>query len=236
MARITIVGGYYGTGKTEFAVSLALSLAKSQSLPVTLVDLDVVNPYFRSREVRPLLEAAGVEVIGNSLGIDKGVDIPAIPASVTAPLKNNQRCAVVDLGGDPAGARAMRQFRAQIPTEDAEFLYVVNVFRSENRSAEAALDSLRSIEAALSLRVTGLVNNTHLLDETTLEHVLLGDEVCREIGSLSDELPTRYVSALPEILQQLPHRVMGTRFAIGQYLREEWMHGGNTHLPPRQIV
>ena len=130
----------------------------------------------------------------------------------------------------------MRQFRAQIPTEDADFLYVVNVFRRENKSAEAALDSLRSIEAALSMRVTGLVNNSHLLDETTVDHVVLGDEVCREIGTLSDHLPTQYVSAVPGIIEQLPGHVMGTRIQIGQYLREEWMHGGNAHLPPRQIV
>lgn len=242
-ARITMVSGHYGAGKSEFSVNFALRLAAESAAsgtggpPVVLADLDVVNPYFRSREARAVLESHGVRVIGNSLGIDAGVDLPAVSAAVMGPLRDTTVRTVIDLGGDPAGARVIRQFRPHIATEDTELLYVVNAFRPETRNAEAAIDSLRSIEAVIGMRFTALINNSHLLSETTVEHVVHGDRLCREIRELAD-LPVAWVSAVPAVLEQLPSEVAGTRLAINLHLRSQWMSQGNEHSPrqPQRAV
>lgn len=229
--RITIVCGHYGVGKSEFSVNLALRMATDGGSPVTLVDLDVVNPYFRSREVRRILEEKGVKVIGNSLGIDVGVDLPAIPASVTEPFIDNAVRAVIDLGGDPAGARAPAQFRSRIPTEDVDFLYVVNAFRPETRTSDAAYGSILAIEGVMSMKVTGLVNNSHLLHETEPEHLLVGDRLCRALETRLPGVTTRYAAALPEVFNGLKENTFsGEPVVLSLYLRSAWMSEGNVHL------
>lgn len=223
--RLTIISGHYGAGKSEFSVNLALSFA-AQGLRVVLADMDVVNPYFRSREARAVLEQHGVRVIGNSIGIDRGVDLPAVSGAVVAPLRDPQVRTIIDLGGDPAGARVIRQFRPHIPTEDAALLYVVNAFRAETRNAEAAVDSLRSIEAVIGMRFTSLINNSHMLAETTVQHLLAGDRLCAEIFELT-ELPVAYIAAVPAVLSAIPAAVRGERMAIQLHLREQWMNMGS---------
>jgi hypothetical protein len=230
--RLTIVGGHYGVGKSECAIAIAL-YRRRHGAEVTLVDLDVVNPYFRSREARAILEEHGVTVIGNSLGIDTGVDLPAIPGTVVPALRDHTRRVVVDLGGDPVGARALRQFLPHISPEDTEFLYVVNAFRPENRDASAALASLRAIEGAVGLAVTGLVNNSHLLHETTCRHLRKGQELCLSIERHSG-VPVVYTTARTEVLEACSTKAMdlaGIPVELVGALRQDWMNSGNGHSP-----
>lgn len=218
---LTIVTGHYGTGKSEFSVSFALALRESGE-EVTVVDLDIVNPYFRSREAREILEARGVSVVGNSLDVDRGVDLPAISPAAAGSLAARDRRVIVDLGGDPVGARVMRRFgRTAIP-ENFEMLYVVNVYRPENRSLEATIDSLKGVEEASGLSVTGLVNNSHLLELTRGENLAAGDRRCRELGGELG-LPTRYRAGRPEVLASAGEGLLGESVEIGMYLRQEWM-------------
>lgn len=222
--RLTILCGPYGTGKSECSVALALRLVAGP-LPVTLIDLDVVNPYFRSREARTLLEGAGVTVIGNSLGIDTGVDVPAIPGTVSPALRDASRRVVVDLGGDPVGARAIRQFRPQIPTEDTDLLYVVNANRPDNRSVADAIASIHAIEGSVGLRCTGLVNNTHLLSETECVHIWRGEALCREITEQTG-LPVVYTAGRAEVLAECTEEngeLLGPALPLSGALRESWM-------------
>jgi hypothetical protein len=220
-----IITGHYGTGKSEFSVSFALRKRLEEREEVTLVDLDIVNPYFRSREARATLEAQGIAVVSNSLNIDKGVDLPAISPAVAGSLESRDRTVIVDLGGDPVGARVMRRFKSSVPEEGLQVLYVVNIFRPENRSVEATCGSIAGVQEASGLKVTGLINNSHLLDRSRPEHLLAGDRHCREVSSRLN-LPIRFVSATPEIfeaceeLSQAPH---GERVEIGMHLRQEWM-------------
>lgn len=178
--RITIVTGHYGTGKTEFAVNLALALA-GEGARVMLADLDNVNPYFRSRERRPLLEAAGIQVISTSQAC-ADADIPALPAEVLAILENRAIRGVLDIGGDPVGARALARFRPQILREDYQLLYLVNANRPEVRAPEQAVAYLQGIESVTGLRCTGLVNNTHLCRETTPQEIRKGAALAAEIS------------------------------------------------------
>ncbi len=230
--RVTIIVGHYGTGKSECSVGLALWMrARRPELPITLIDLDVVNPYFRSREARSLLAERDITVIGNSLEIDFGVDVPAIPGTIVPALHDQDRHVIIDLGGDAAGSRALRQFRPHIPTEDTEVLYVVNPFRTENRNAESTLLSIRAIEEEVGLHCTGLVNNGHLLHETVCDHLLHGNEVCRRITQLSG-LPVVYVTMRHDLVESCKERIDelgGTAVPLVSALRQDWMNSGNSH-------
>ena len=182
--RLTLVTGHYGTGKTEFSVNLALALA-AEGARVALADLDIVNPYFRSREQRALLEAAGVRVVATSQAL-ADADVPALPAELHAVLEDRGVRGVLDIGGDPSGARVLRRYRPRILKEDYQLLYVVNAARPEVRTAERSVEVLRAIEAVTGLRCGGLVNNTHLCGETAPEDIregaLLAEEVSRMTG------------------------------------------------------
>ncbi len=181
--RLTLVTGHYGTGKTEFAVNLALALA-GEGARVSLVDLDIVNPYFRSRERRPLLEAAGVRLIATSQACTDA-DVPALPAELHAVLEDRTVRGVLDIGGDPSGARVLARYRPKIQKEDYQLLYAVNAARPEVRTAERSVEYLRAIEAVAGLRCTGLVNNTHLCGETAPEEIREGAALAEEVSRLT---------------------------------------------------
>lgn len=178
--RLTIVTGHYGTGKTEFAVNLALSLA-AEGLRVMLADLDIVNPYFRSRERKALLEEAGIRLVATSQACTDA-DVPAIPAELLTILEDRSVRGVLDIGGDPVGARVLARFRPQICREDYQLLYVLNANRPEVRTPEAAVSCLRAIEETTGLTCSALVNNTHLCAETTPEEVLKGAALAEAVS------------------------------------------------------
>ena len=181
--RLTLVTGHYGTGKTEFSVNLALALAEAGER-TALADLDIVNPYFRSRERRELLEAAGVRLIATSQAL-ADADVPALPAELHALLEDRTVRGVLDIGGDPSGARVLARYRPRIVKEDYRLLYVVNAARPEVRTAERSAEVLRAIETVTGLACTGLVNNTHLCGETTAEDVREGAALAEEVSRLT---------------------------------------------------
>ena len=182
--RVSIITGHYGTGKTELSVNLALALA-AEGKRVVLADLDVVNPYFRSRERRPQLEAAGIQVISSSQACSDA-DVPALPAELLASLENRDIRGILDIGGDPVGARVLARFQPKIVQEDYQLIFVLNANRPEVREAEHAIAYLRSIEAVNGLTCSGIVNNTHLCGETTPAEIrkgaALAEAVSRQTG------------------------------------------------------
>lgn len=184
LRRLTIVTGHYGTGKTEFSVNLALALAAAGE-QVTLADLDIMNPYFRPRERKALLAASGVRLIATSQAC-MNADVPALPAELLSVLENRDLRGVLDIGGDPAGARVLARFRPQIIREDWQMVCVLNANRPEVRSPADAARYLRAIEEVTGLACTGLVNNTHLCGETTPAEIrrgaALAAAVSRETG------------------------------------------------------
>ena len=184
--RLSIVTGHYGTGKTEFAVNLALAMAQDGER-VMMADLDIVNPYFRSRERRKLLEEAGIRLISSSQACSDA-DVPALPAELLTILEDRSIRGILDIGGDPVGARVLARFQPRIVMEDYQLIYVLNANRPEVREAESAIAYLRGIEATTGLTCTGIVNNTHLCGETTPEEIRKGarlaEAVSRETGIL----------------------------------------------------
>lgn len=203
--RISIITGHYGTGKTEFAVNLALAMAEAGE-QVMLADLDIVNPYFRSRERRPLLEEAGVRLISSSQACSDA-DVPALPAELLAILENRSIRGILDIGGDPVGARVLARFHPKLIQEDCQLIYVLNANRPEVRSPDSAAAYLRGIEATTGLTCTGIVNNTHLCNETTEADIrkgaALAAAVSRETGipvlcHVAEERFAAKLSDLPE--------------------------------------
>lgn len=198
--RVSIITGHYGTGKTEFAVNLALQLA-AENKKVMLADLDIVNPYFRSRERKALLAENGIRLISSSQACTDA-DVPALPAELLTILENRDVTGVLDIGGDPVGARVLARFHAKITTEDYQLIYVLNANRPEVREVEAAISYLRAIEATTGLTCSGIVNNTHLCGETTPDEIRKGADlahaVSRETGIpvLCHVAEERFVSTL----------------------------------------
>lgn len=170
--RVSIITGHYGTGKTEFSVNLAMAMA-AEGQQVMMADLDIVNPYFRSRERRAMLEQAGIQLISSSQACSDA-DVPSLPAELLAIFENRDIRGILDIGGDPVGARVLARFRPKILQEDYQLIYVLNANRPEVREAENAIAYLRSIEAVTGLTCTGIVNNTHLCGETTEDQIRKG--------------------------------------------------------------
>ena len=169
--RIQIITGHYGSGKTEFAVNMALAFA-AKGEKTALADLDIVNPYFRSAEKRKLLEEHGVRVIATSFS--GYVDLPAVTPEVLTVFDDESYRGVLDVGGDPEGANLLGRYEEQLARAQFDLLCVINANRPETRNAEKAALYLRAIEEACGQKVTGIVNNTHLCRDTTAQDILKG--------------------------------------------------------------
>lgn len=180
--RLFVILGAFGTGKTEFAINLALKLSM-QGRRTALADLDLVNPYFRSREKESLLKDMGIALIAPK-GALRDADLPSIPPSLKQLLFDVDMTGVLDIGGDRTGARVLGQFAGEIAAQNPAVWYVYNHSRFDNRTTEAALTSLRQIESQSGLSVNGLVNNTHLLRETTLDTVKNGAKGAEALSDL----------------------------------------------------
>lgn len=178
--RISIISGHFGTGKTEFAVNLALSFA-SESLKTAIADLDIVNPYFRSRDKRDILEDAGIRVICSS-SQHEHADIPALPPDIASLFEDRSYKVVLDIGGDPTGARVLARFLPRIQREDNRLFYVFNARRPEIATIDSAEGYLRRIEDVTGLECGGIINNTHLCEYTSAEDVLAGEDAAMRLS------------------------------------------------------
>lgn len=218
MARIQIVTGHYGSGKTEYAVNLALALATA-SKNVALADLDIVNPYFRSFEQATRLTESGVRVIVTSCG---GVaDIPAINPEVLSIFQNEDVTGVLDIGGDPIGARVLARFAPQLQRTDFDLLFVLNANRPETGDVQRAESYLRAIESQCLQKVTGIVNNTHLCGETTLEEILKGARLAGELSQKTG-LPIIHHAVARPFASQAAEHLADRVFPMDLYMKKPW--------------
>ena len=184
MKRLTLFCGHYGSGKTNLAVNYALRLAR-EGRRVVIGDLDIVNPYYRTKDSADELTRAGIDVISLPYA-NTNVDLPSLPSAAYRLVQDRSRYAILDIGGDDRGAYALGRFRSYILEEnDFESLFVVNFCRPLTPDAQSALEIMREIEAAAGLPFTGLVNNTNLGAETTLETVLASTEKAQALSRLS---------------------------------------------------
>ncbi len=219
--RLVIVIGHYGSGKTEFSVNYAVKMKESFE-NVNIADLDIVNPYFRSREKREFFERIGIKVFDSSIK-NTAVDIPALPAQLMGVILNPNEKSVLDVGGDPVGARVLARYSEQIKNVEYDMFFVINGNRPETNTVEGALKYLRMIEATSRLKVTGLINNTHMLKDTTAEDVEFGHELTKKV-SWETDIPIRYEAVIKETAEKIKNEeILEKLFPINLYMREEWM-------------
>jgi hypothetical protein len=179
--RLTLFAGHYGSGKTNIAVSLALDL-KKQHENTAIADIDIVNPYFRSKDSEKLLSDNGIRLICSEYA-NSNVDIPALPQDMYAVTDDKTMYSILDVGGDERGALALGRIAPKIREENNyEMIYVVNKYRPLTSDADSAIEVMREIEAACKTRFTCIINNSNLGAETDEETVISSLDYAQEIA------------------------------------------------------
>ena len=179
--RLIIFCGHYGSGKTNIAVNAAIAL--KESFPnVALADLDIVNPYFRTKDSSEELEGKGIRLICSSYA-NSNVDIPALPQDIYAITDDKTLRCVLDIGGDDRGALVLGRISEKIVMEnDYEMLMVINSFRPLTRDTASTMEVLAEIETAAKIKFTGLVNNSNLGEETTAQDIIDSKKYAEEVS------------------------------------------------------
>lgn len=215
MKKINIVTGHYGSGKTNFSANLAVKLA-DEGRRTTVVDLDIVNPYFRSADFGELFSGKNIELIA-PLYANSNLDIPAISFDLER-IASGDGSLVIDVGGDDAGAIALGRYAKAFSAfaDDIDMLYVVNCRRFLTRTADEALELMYEIEAAAQMKHTAIVNNTNLLYETTAEILEDSAGFAEEISERSG-LPIAYSCVPLGLSAEVPNP-----FPMKIYVKKVW--------------
>lgn len=205
MKRITLFCGHYGSGKTNIALNYALKLKQSGGA-VTVADLDIVNPYFRTKDSRAELEQAGIRLICSEYA-NTNLDIPALPPDLYSITDDKSQRVVLDIGGDDRGALVLGRIAPSILAEDSyEMLLVINKYRPLTPDAASTLEVMREIETAGGVRFTGLVNNSNLGESTDTETVLNSVSYAEEVSRLSG-LPVVMTTVKKELCSALEGKI-----------------------------
>jgi hypothetical protein len=202
-APIVVLVGHFGSGKSEIALNLAFGM-RERGRDVSLVDLDVVKPYFRCRLAREELRSKGIQLVapeGDRFYADLPIIVPQVRGALSRADNENARV-IVDAGGDDLGARAFGAMSDLVDPTRAELLFVVNTRRPFAGDQAGLLTMLREVEAAARARVTGLVANTHLMEETTPEIVRSGLAAARELSGATG-IPVRFCAVLRRLVDSL---------------------------------
>ena len=203
--RVTLIVGHYGSGKTNIAVNLAVAYRKERER-VAIADLDIVNPYFRTKDSLDLLREKDIRLIVSEYA-NTNLDIPALPQDMYAVTDDKGLTCVLDIGGDDRGALVLGRLRPELLREDDyEMWLVVNRYRPLTATSADALEVLREIETAANMRCTGIVNNSNLGRETTAANVLASIPYAQEIADLTG-LPIVMTTAEESLAKQLAGKV-----------------------------
>lgn len=203
--RLTLLCGHYGSGKTNVAVNLAFKL-KEQYNNVVVADLDIVNPYFRTKDSMEDFKARGIELICSEYA-NTNVDIPALPADMYRLTADKSLTAVIDVGGDDRGAYALGRLVPEIKAENNfDMLMVINGYRPLTPDAESTIEVMREIEAACGLKFTGLVNNSNLGSDTTAQDIIKSMDYANEVSNTSG-LPVVMTSVKANLYSELKSQI-----------------------------
>ena len=221
--RYTVLVGGYGSGKTELALSMARAMRKQNKGRVALVDLDVVNPYFRSGEQRALLEGEGVEVYMPSFALST-VDVPALPAQIQGVFEQDFERVVFDVGGDDTGATALGRYAPYIQgaRRDVQALFVVNACRPFTNTAEGVAELWRLISAKARLTPDGLINNTNLQEETQADDLIRGQRLVEQASERLNA-PIVAVTGMERLRPALPSEMQALFFPIEPIMKPDWL-------------
>jgi len=215
MKKVTFLTGYYGSGKTEVAINLAI-----QKQIQAIVDLDVINPYFRTREMEVILKENGIETISSDMDSKMHLDMPFVSKRIYNPLYNDKTRVIYDLGGSDQGAKLMRQFDDYKEDMDYDLFVVINIFRPETDHEDEIVKLINRIEGTSGFKVTGLINNSNLLKDTTIEDIQKGQRVVEKVSEKLN-LPIIYTSYWNEI-DDTDFNVSNEVLKLKLYFRKNW--------------
>ena len=201
MKRITVITGHYGCGKTNLSVNLALNAAKIWE-KVTVVDLDLVNPYFRTADFKKLFEEKGINLIAPDFA-NTNLDVPSVQFDIEL-LAAGDGCLIIDVGGDDAGAFALGRYAQALNNhiDELEMLYVINQRRNLTETADEAVSLMYEIEAASRMKHTAVVNNTNLGCETTAEIIAQSKNFADEVSAKTG-LPLAFTTCPEDLCSSL---------------------------------
>lgn len=217
--RIKIFVGHFGSGKTEIAINCVLDL-KNKGLNAMIVDLDIVNPFFRTADVRRCLEQSGIKVITPNFA-STALDVPSIPASVYSAFDSDYYSVVLDVGGDDAGAKVLGNLSDHIKTDTYDMFFVINARRPLSSDVESVVSLLFDIERASKLKVTGLINNTNLSYETTAYDIIEGQALVNQV-SRNTGIPIVAICCTSDVIQTLPDEYADMAIPIELFLHTPW--------------
>lgn len=218
--KLVIVIGAYGSGKSEYAINLAKEF-KDSGEEVMLADMDVVNPYFRSRDVREQFEKNGITVIAPE-GEFMHADVPMMNPRIMGAIQQHDKTVVLDVGGDPAGCRTMARFVQNIKIRGYEMHFVINTKRPFTSNKEDIIGLLHMLEGSSQLRITHLVSNTNLMEHTDAEVVEAGIKIVNEVA-VERDLPFERYLVLKDYDAIVPDNLGGKKKKVLSYfLNKPW--------------
>ena len=216
---LTIIVGHYGSGKTNLVMNLALDVAHRVG-SVSVIDMDIVNPYFRVSEQRKVLEAEGIELVAPVFSeLGTSLDVPSLTGRILPAIEDasDSNVVIIDVGGDDAGSVALGRYARAIEAHGYDMFYVANRYRNLVQDLDDALENMAEIEAASRLRMTGIVNNSHLQGATDAEVVENGYEYASELSRLSG---LRVIcTTVPRELENLQFDKL---YPVERYVKAPW--------------
>jgi hypothetical protein len=220
-AKLIIVIGAFGSGKSEYSVNLARFLKADGAPNITLVDLDVVNPYFRSRDVREHFEMDGIEVIAPE-GKFKHADLPMLSPRIKGAILDKNRTVILDVGGDPIGCKTLRRFAQDAIERTYTMQFVVNTRRPFTANVTEIIEMKNTLEAFSELVVTELICNTNLMELTDVKLISEGIEIIREVAEKENLLFEKYLT-MNDVKCIFPNVINGIKkINLKHYLLKPW--------------
>lgn len=220
LTGIVIIVGAFGSGKTEIAINLAAN-RKFAGLDVRIADLDLINPYFRTREARVPLTAAGIEVV---LPPERYLqaDLPILSPLVAGMIKQPAQLTLLDAGGNEAGATVLASLADAFANRPARMLQVINSMRPFSDTVQGCLQMRDEIQHASGMAVNGIIGNTNLMDETTVADIYRGYDFVKSV-SARGEMPIEFITVARELLPDIDlHRFACPVLPIDRQLVPPW--------------
>lgn len=216
--RINIFTGHFGSGKSEVSVNYCIKMCAK--FKVAIADLDIVNPYFRSTDAKSQMEEMGIWVVTPRFA-NTNVDVPALPPEINSMFEKKDFYAVFDVGGDDIGARALSRYYDKFIKEGYDMFFVINTKRPMTDNINKIENMIKEIEDSSRLKVTKLVNNTNLLEYTTLEDVMEGHRII-EMVSERLNIPIGFVSGFKEMIKGIEKNLSSEILFLDKFIKLPW--------------
>lgn len=219
MSRIRIFTGHFGSGKTEIAINYAINLAK-EGKKTCIVDLDIVNPYFCTRDVKDMLEGYGIRVISSNPDLFNA-EVMVVTGEVNAVFNDKSYEAVIDVGGDDEGAMVLGRYNSYFKQEPYDMYFVINNKRPFTNDEKGTEEFMREIENASRLKVNKLISNTNLSYETHAADILKGDKIVSELSKKSG-IEYAYVVCRRDMQDSIKGKVHAEILPVDIYMKPPW--------------